>query len=79
MDVESVLTIQWPDALAASLVFTNVAGYIVDFVGVAVLQQAVDSEFAQPLNEDVQGVVLPVVDYRKTCRNGSHQGVVVHN
>jgi len=61
------------------IIFTNVAGYIVGFADVAVQQQVVDNEFAQPQNEDVQGVVLPVVGFRKICRNGYHQDVVVHN
>jgi len=56
-----------------------VAGYIVGFADVAVQQQVVDNEFAQPQNEDVQGVVLPVVGFRKICRNGYHKDVVVHN
>ena len=38
-----------------------------------------DSEFAQPLNEDVQGVVLPVVGYRKICKNGYHLGAAVRS
>jgi hypothetical protein len=46
---------------------------------VVVQQKVVDSVFAQPQNEDEQGVVLPVVGYRKICRNEYHLGAAVHS
>jgi hypothetical protein len=46
---------------------------------VVVQQKVVDSEFVQPLNEGEQGVVLPVVGYRKICKNGYHLGAAVRS
>jgi hypothetical protein len=46
---------------------------------VVVLQNVADSVFVQPQNEVEQGVALPVVGYRKICRNESHLGAAVHS